>query len=289
MRRTAVLFLALLSLCGCSLARPARNQPAQDRFVGFHLVYAPLPEGPLPPSEPVDGQEDEAGHFIFPGLEGQNCFVLRRTDQRERYLDSCFQVSSGGLNLHYSDEGESVAFRAEAFCGPAPGEDMGPEESYVCTAYRVYQRSDGSVYLNRSGDAFSLAAGASQTELVQTPYVEDGKSQLFTMDAGVSFQVIPRTERCIIRQLDGNDVPVREDVLTAGEAEALGENGIWFPLMPEAAYVMSVCEYADGSVRREIHTAGAWQEERSFSLSPRFLDLRGLGYYADVSVGGPQP
>ncbi len=289
MRRT-VLFLALiLTLCGCSLARPEQDRPEQDRFVGFHLVYAPLPEGPLPPSEQVEGREDETGHFVFSGLEGQNCFVLRRTGESERYLASCFQVSSGGLNLHYSDEGEAVDFQAEAFCGPAEGEELGPEEDYACTAYRVYQRPDGSVYLNRYGDAFPLASGASQTEQVRTPYLEEGKSLIFEMNAGVTFRAVPRTARCVIRQLDKNGASVREDVLTAREAEALGEEEARFPLEPEAVCVMSVCEYEGGGVLREMHAlSGAGEGERLAHLSPRFLDSRGLGYYAGITVEGPQ-
>lgn len=287
MRRT-VLFLALiLALCGCSLARPEQARPEQDRFVGFHLVYEPLPEGPLPPSGQAEGQEDETGHFVFPGLEGQNCFVLRRTGESERYLAGCFQVSSGGLNLHYSDEGEAVTFQAEAFCGPAEGEEMGPEEDYACTAYRVYQRPDGSVYLNRFGDAFQLASGASRTEQVRTPYLEEGKSLMFEMNAGVTFRAVPRTARCVIRQLDEDGASVREDVLTAREAEALGEDGAWFPLEPEAVCVMSVCEYEGGGVRREMHALSeAGAGERSAWFSPRFLDSRGLGYYAGITVGG---
>ena len=34
---------AVFSLAGCSLAQPERVGPDQDRFVGYHLVYEPIP------------------------------------------------------------------------------------------------------------------------------------------------------------------------------------------------------------------------------------------------------
>ena len=88
----------IFSLAGCSLAQPEREGPEQDEFIGYHLVYEPIPgEGEVIliedenwveygsetldlgaygsteiPQKILIGELQDNGSYLFPGKEGLN-------------------------------------------------------------------------------------------------------------------------------------------------------------------------------------------------------------------------
>ena len=156
----------IFSLAGCSLAQPEREGPEQDEFIGYHLVYEPIPaEGEEIliedenwveyGSEPLDlgaygsteipqkiliGELQDNGSYLFPGKEGLNFFfpvyMAGYGENEHEVRLSYSQLELTRQSSQTEDAGDSYRYAGEACYGLPQGAAEWPEEpEYGWTAY----------------------------------------------------------------------------------------------------------------------------------------------------------
>lgn len=315
------LALALtLSLAGCSLARPEKEGLEQDRFIGYHLVYEPIPgEGEVVPiedenwveygSETLDlgaygsteipreiliGERQENGDYLFPGKEGLNFFFpVLMTDYEEGEPEAVLTNSqleiTQQLQEHNGELGDVYTRSGVAYFGLPLGEEAWPEEpEYGWTAYEVYQREDGTpfgtVYLTGDGSRYAGAGGdfGFGQERVETEKFNGETIQESGLKINVDFKVIPRMESVTLRQYSADHVLLTQHTLTAREAQSLTDDWI-VTMAEETAYTLIVKDNADGTQDYELFP------EPTHEFFPRetmvwFLDERGMGVPVTVEL-----
>lgn len=308
----AAVLLLLLDLTGGALAQPEREDPPQDRFIGFHLVYERMPTsqeeyeldrtvyetdrsqwveygsgeiqtdgyGTLSiPREILIGQRDtQGGSYIFPGLEGKNCFLAVETlgdggRALSGYTDMAdVQIKTGG-------EEESVSGTVY-FGPPEDARNWNTDQiDYGWTAYRVFQMEDGAVYLDGSGNSYGGVGGFSTSERMEETVREGGEETTRSFSVSVSFASVPRLEYVTVKQFDKDDRLLETHTLTQGEAQALEGGEVRWTLAPGAAYALVTETGADGSAARTIAEPNGDGELYHMSW---FLDERGMGYGVPV-------
>ena len=194
--------LAVLLLAGCSLAQPEKVEQ-EDRWVGFYVVPSQGYErdfynnpnleeygsfqaetdqfGTLAfPQEVLFAVEDEAGNYIFPGLEkGYSLFVYREygvgePDHKGRNYAMGIVSNMGpgeeGPQYKYTDEGITETASGTVYFGPPPGVTDWDEltSGIIWRYYNVYQTQEGRIYLNGHGDSVNGAVSKTQTETRKT-------------------------------------------------------------------------------------------------------------------------
>lgn len=305
--------LLLLDLSGGVLAHPEQPGTAQDRFVGFHLVYEPAPTpgegrsvedahwveygtqtldaGPYGsvslPQKVLPGEEQEDGTYRFPGKEGLNFFFPTLSDGSEEVLLSESQLEMTEQAIKVDDLGTSYNYSGTLCYGPRIGEQEAGED-FCWTAYEVYQGADGTVYLNGHGSSYSGGGdfGFSQTRS-ETERINGAVTQQLTLALSVDVHLIPRPDSVSIQQYSQDQRLLREDTLTAGEAMDLG--GIWtLPWVEGTAYTLAVKHNSVGTRTFELFPE-PYQEDRATSLTVWFLDDQGMGVPITVELERSAP
>ena len=226
----------LFSLTGCQLAQPEAVGPAQDEFIGFHIVPEKLGEvsedgfqriGDNDRSQWVEygseemeldglgmvsfprqilvGVYNEADRrYEFPGKEGFNCFVaVERNEDGERYINGYTDMTETSLHLKSTDEGEENILKATLYMDTVVAER---EEDYdtILTAYRVYQMPDGTIYLDGTGNSYA-GGGFTVSERAEHTTTVNGKSTKRILDIEFSIKDANRLETVEILWFDGGD------------------------------------------------------------------------------------
>lgn len=308
------LFLAALLLliaCGFDLAQPERRSPELDRLIGFHLVYEKLPPSMEEAEELVEqegaardysqwtdyGQEqiklsgigtvstprkiligqwdEENRRYIFPGLEGKNCFLAVRTMEDGSQSYSGYS-DMADAQIKTGDGGESIS--GTIYSGP-PLDDQNwntQNLDYVWTAYRVYQMVDGTVYLTGGGNSYGGAGGFTVSEKTEEATTENGEVTTSSFEATFTLEAISRLDFITIKQYDKNDQLLRTDVLTADQAAQLSD-GLRLTLEPEAEYVLIGETDVEGKTQRTVYPSAQYGERYVYFVS-WFLDDAGEGY-----------
>lgn len=294
------------------LAQPEPGPETRDRFVGFHAVFQPQavpveaedPAGSgemvlYQPYRPDDsqwtvygedslrvqglgrvrmekkiliGREDGEGHFVFPGLEGKNCFLaeLPREDGGVRY---------GG----YADTAETEVSLAEGarslrgtvYFGPPLLDGDGKlawEDCGVWTLYPVYQMEDGTVYLTDSTEG--SYGGAGGVTITRSEKETLNGADRYSQEISVSITSIPRLERLTLRQFDGDDALLDTAVLTQEEAWALEKGRLELALAEGTAYVIAAREDTGGGTEWKVFQPDG---DGEVSLTDWFLGRNGMG------------
>ena len=147
----------IFSLAGCSLAQPEREGPEQDEFIGYHLVYEPIPaEGEEIliedenwveyGSEPLDlgaygsteipqkiliGELQDNGSYLFPGKEGLNFFfpvyMAGYGENEHEVRLSYSQLELTRQSSQTEDAGDSYRYAGVACYGLPQGAAEWPE------------------------------------------------------------------------------------------------------------------------------------------------------------------
>lgn len=305
--------LLLLDLSGGILAQPEQPGAEQDRFVGFHLVYEPAPvpgeersiedehwveygtqtldAGPYGsvslPQKVLPGEEQDDGTYRFPGQEGLNFFFPTLSDGSEKVLLSESQLEMTEQAVKADDLGTSYNYSGTLCYGPRIGEHEAGED-FCWTAYEVYQKADGTVYLNGHGSSYAGGGdfGFSQTRS-ETERVNGAATQQSTLSLSVDVQMIPRPDAVSVQQYSQDQRLLREDTLTAGEAVDL--DGTWtLPWMEETAYTLAVKHNSDGTRTFELFPE-PYQENYAAPLTVWFLDARGMGVPVTVELERTAP
>ena len=303
----------LLDLSGGVLAHPEQPGTAQDRFVGFHLVYEPAP-APVPgeersiedahwveygtqtldagpygsvplPQKILPGEEQEDGTYCFPGKEGLNFFFPTLPDGSEEVLLSESQLEMTEQAVKIDDLGTSYRYSGTLCYGPRIGaQETGGD--FCWTAYEVYQKADGSVYLNGHGNSYAGDGDFSFNQTrSETEKTNGAVSQQLTVVLSVDAQMIPRPDAVAIQQYSQDQQLLREDTLTAGEAMDLC--GAWtLPWEEETAYTLAVMHNSGGTRTFKLFPE-PYQEDDDTSLTVWFLDEQGMGVPIMVNLDRP--
>lgn len=306
------LVLALLTLAGCSLARPeAAGQEGGDRFVGFFVVplrqYGEDAFSASPyreeygasyaeterfgavrfPREVLFAVKDEEGRFVFPGIEeGYRLFVYRERlgDAEQGGANYAVAVASdmapGGEpnQCRYTDEGISETISGTLYCGPPLGtEDGGPYvDQVVWKYYRVYQTPDGRVYIDGSGDSAAGPMAGYTAEETRTR-TEGGRSYTDTVRVTVDMEAARRLERLSVTQFGEDNA-----VLRTGDLPLTGEELPEVKCEEETVWVL-VEESGGGGTVRTVYNAPE-QDGECVSHQVVLLDETGLGRTASLMV-----
>ena len=309
--------LLLLDLSGGVLAHPEQPGTAQDRFVGFHLVYEPAPVpgeersiedehwveygtqtldagpyGSVPlPQKILPGEEQENGTYRFPGKEGLNFFFRLLSgglgEEAHEVLIAESQLEMTEQAVRKDDLGTSYNYSGTLCYGSRIGEQEAGED-FCWTAYEVYQRADGTVYLNGHGSSYAGGGdfGFSQTRS-ETKRINGAVTQQLTLALSVDAQMIPRPDAVSVQQYSQDQRLLREDTLTAGEAVDLG--GTWtLPWMEETAYTLAVKHNSGGTRTFELFPE-PYQEDYAAPLTVWFLDAQGMGVPVTVALERTAP
>jgi len=233
---TALLFCFLLT--GCQLAKPDAEQTVQeDRLIGVLItreyldlfdaegyfndnVNKILSGGEISSEEQAayqgrlyaqledqvtineDGEEIHHHEYVFPGIEGYPHFVARIITDTDDYVAATSDpsISSGKLNLNYSDTGESIEFSGTLYVST----DAGQLTHYINP---VYQDAEGRVYAT-TGNGMSADFNAdgmrhSTNFNVDSSFTEDGTTKTYHFNYEITVEAMtPATE---IRLLQMNE------------------------------------------------------------------------------------
>ena len=319
----AVLLLAVLALVldvtAGRLARPEREDRAEDCWVGFHVVYEPMPpsmeeveaspeqyppedrshwveygsqglevEGlgtvSLPREILVGEYQEETGEYRFPGLEGYNAFLaIRKQENGSEHLSG-----TSGLNQVSVTFGTERSLTGTIYSGPpeGAGEDwMEREPEYVWRAYNVFQMPDGTVYLDGSGNSYGISSGdmsfsSSQTETSTV----NGEEETTSLTVEVKVEEAGRLTGVEVKLFDKEDRRLLERAFSPQEAE---EGRVALPA--EGAWALVVERYEDGTSKRTVYDA-AGPEGQDEILHPLILlDEKGMGRTVDLHLEWEKP
>lgn len=304
-RRLLPALLTLLLLTGCSLARAEAAPEDGDRWVGFYVVPSKggrdgILNNPYWeeygsstveiegmgnfafPNEVLFAVEDEAGNYTFPGIDvGFSLFFLETVEEHGpcTHVVSNMGPHENGVNLAYKDEGKSVTLSGTVYCGPPLGAaDWDPyTDGTIWEFFRVYQTPDGRVYINGSGDSTNGPMTHTVTEK-RTSQKNGETVQEETLSVTAAIEAVPRLERLVVTQFDGENQPIRADDL------ALREELPALRCQPEAAWVLVEEIRSEETLRTAYTVPGEGEEPISHQLV--LLDDDGWGWLAYLSIAG---
>ena len=297
--------LAALLLAGCSLAQSEEKAPGSDRFAGFYLVHTQdYPEnfhenpnlveygsvqaiverfGALSLSKEVlFAVEDEAGNYVFPGMEGgYSLFLVEKVEEYGPVSDMVSNMAPGeeGNAIRVTDSGTSNTLSGTVYYGaPLGAEDWDKyDDNSVWKGYRVYQTEDGRVYINGEGNSFSGGGGFGYGESVTQTFTDwNGEIVTESIDVHVQVEVVERMERLVVTQFDEKNGIIRSDDL------ALREHLPEVNCEAETAWVL-VEEISKGGTVRTVYNAPEEGEEPASHMVV-LLDDEGPGKSAYLTI-----
>ena len=302
-----LLAAVLTALAGCSLARPERETAAEDRWIGFYVVYNPpgtydtfssnphLTEmgttsldtgkyGALTiPQKVLLGVEDpDTGDLTFPGLTGYSLFIRHKQEDYGPVTQVVSNMSPGeeGTTINSSDQGTAETASGVIWWGPpldAPA-DWDPYESAagIWHAYRVYETPEGQVYLDGSGNSYSGGGNMGFSEDAAYTYTENGESLTDSVSVSVSVKYTSRlTALRVVEFGDDNTVVNTTEVPLTEELPALS------PAVDTAFLIVE--EESGEGVKRTLYPASDWAEGATYH-EVVLLDQEGRGRGAYLAI-----
>ena len=306
----------IVFLAGCSFARPEREGQEQDRFVGFHLVYEPIPASgeffsvedenwenygserrdlgtygsAEIPQKILIGERQEDGSYRFPGKEGLNFFFCVQTvedgegEHEVRIAHS--QLEMKEQSQHSSEHEERYTYSGVAFYGLPFDAEAWSEGVPECgwTAYEVYQMEDGTVYLTGDGNRYASAGGdfSFTQEQTWTERVNGVETKQAALSLTAAFRETPRVEEVVLQQYSAEQDLLAEETLTAQEALAQAD-GWTVPRENGTAYTLIIKQNADESLDYELFPEPV-DESLPWETTLWFLDDQGMGWPVTVRL-----
>lgn len=304
-----LLAAVLTALAGCSLARPERETAAEDRWIGFYVVYNPpgtytdfynnphLTEmgttsldtgdyGALAiPREVLLGVEDpDTGDLSFPGLTGYSLFIRHKQEEHGPVTAVQSDMSPGeeGTTVTSSDEGTAETASGVIWWGP-PLDAAADWDSYedvgIWHAYNVYETADGqTVYLDGSGNSYSGGgSGMGFSSDATYTYTENGESRTDSISVSVSVKYTPRlTALRVVEFGDDNTVVNTTEVPLTEDLPALVPTA-------DTAFLIVEEESREG-VKRTLYARPDWAEGAVYH-EVVLLDQEGCGRGAYLAIG----
>lgn len=305
-----LLAAVLTALTGCSLAQPEQEAAAEDRWIGFYVVYSPpgtydtfssnpnLVEmgttsldtgkyGALTiPQKVLLGVEDpDTGDLTFPGLTGYSLFIRHKQEDYGPVTQVVSNMSPGeeGTTINSSDQGTAETASGVIWWGPpldaAADWDPGLDGHGIWHAYRVYETADGqTVYLDGSGNSYGGGgSGMGFSEDSTYTYTENGESLTDTISVSVWVSYTPRLTALRVVEFAGDnsvvkttDLPLTEDLPA---------------LVPTAdtAFLIVEEESREG-VKRTLYSTENLAEEPAYH-EVVLLDQEGRGHGVYLTIG----
>lgn len=284
-----------LDATGGKMAQPERVGPEEDTFVGFHMVFERMPqegEGMYRdysnwveygqgdqvkvegfgtfhlPRQILIGEYDEAERqYVFPGLEGINCFLMVRNENG----GESYTGYTGLADAHIKVGDQENSLSGTVYFGPPEDDTNWNTENYDYgwTAYRVYQMDDGTVYLDGSGDSYGGVGGVTVTKKESHTETVDGEETTASFEVSVSMTSVERIQEVLVTWFDETDQPLENRSLTM---EEIGD-GLTLNRPQGAVWAMVTETDRLGADKRTAYTLE--EEETSHQLVQ--LDARGLG------------
>lgn len=306
---TAILTVAaVLGITGGVLAQPERQDPAQDKFIGFQLVYEEMPSAidmddpdweekleQYPPEDrshwveygsfdaQVDGlgtlafpreiligrYDEDSGRYLFPGKEGLNCFLVTRTEE-----DGAEYVSAGSdmgnVQIGFTDEEDYV--RGTVYFGPPLDDENWNTEDfdYCWMAYRVYQMPDGTVYLDGTGNSYGGVGGFTVSEREARTTTLNSKTETKAFEAEFTIESVERLTDVAVKWFDAEDRLLKTDVMIPEDIE----EGLALEAPGGAAWALVEEMDRLSAIKRTVYTL---DREEAAAHRLVLLDDRGLG------------
>ena len=304
-RRWLLCALAALLLAGCSLARPEGEKPGGDRLAGFYMLHTQgnsdsFYENPYRvelgtdlieteqfgtlsfPQEVLFAVEDEAGNYVFPGMEGgYSLFLVEKNEEYGHVSDMVSNMAPGedGNTIHATDNEMSKIISGTVYCGPPLGAENWDEsaDNGIWKCYRVYQTEDGRPYLDGSGNSFGSFSGFGYGEnRTQTTTDWNGETITESIDIHVNVETVERLERLVVTQFDETNAIVRSDDL------ALRDELPEIACEVETVWVLVEEISADGAIRTVYNVPE--EGEAPVSHMVVLLDDEGLGRLTYLTI-----
>lgn len=282
-----LLFLLLLNLCGCQLAKPEDGDSSKaDRLVGVFITteyldildaevaleeYLKNNAGNISDGETItfdtnnqhnrvyatfieepyqdeDGEYHFSNNYDFSGLEGISLATYQIQNGEESYYTS--SVGDGICDVHMKSGGEDQGISGTIWMAKNSGE-------VIYYMNPIYQTADGRVYLvPGSGLHISSDVGgrASQKIEEKATTTENGETYSYTFSAEVFIDFVEPAQTITIIQMNENDEEIKRETF---QVDNLPKQ-----LVPgdDIAYLIVSSQSGD-SVTRQINQPGEDQIE----------------------------
>lgn len=279
-RTLPFLFLSLF-LSGCSLAREdlQEAEKAQERICGVLVTVGDLRaqleedmdlegrtfssmrelEEAIAATAEVkaEGTLTEDGGYVFAGVPGHFLGVFEKEDEEGPYTHFANDGSFADVEAHtkVSDTGTEREMKAVVMAPPDLREPvyMNP----------VYQRGDGTVYVELSGGGFLVGGTREEGEVYTQTFTSketrniNGKEEEDLLELTVSCEVRYPVETVRVLEMSAENELLGTQVLSREMEEAA--------LHERTAYVIVEEERADGTLERSLYDCGKKAEEESLN------------------------
>lgn len=295
-----VAFLPALLLEGCSLARQDLQETArqQERLCGVLVTVGDAGEGlrqeeslegstfssiqeleeALSAPAAAEGTRREDGVYTFAGVDGHFLGIFEEEDQEGSYVRFANDGSFGVVKAETKVTDTGTLHRMEAVVMT----DTGLREPVYLNP--VYQRGDGTVYVQLDGGGY-LLFGAAGGEVFGTTYSSTntreirGKQEVNTTELTVSLQAGVPAETVRLLEMDGENRLIRTQEISREMKEAA--------LHEETAYVIVEEKRRDGSLMRSLYDTGQDTEnEDGFLHKVYYSGTDGILVPAELKIGG---
>lgn len=203
----------VLFLTACTLAKPeVENSYLEDRFVGVYIVGAAESEslydmeGWIPHGKeryeigsvkvesdrlifPGEYVQDEL-RYAFPGLKGYALFAAeaKNPGEDDPFLTTCSDLQNVSSAFHtVAPENGEEAYTDYELSGTLYVAESMTEDNYY-RMLNVFQKSDGMIYLDGTGDAIGCSGGTFSVEMSDTRTVNGEKMEMGTTRASVTLE-----------------------------------------------------------------------------------------------------
>lgn len=309
---TSMVLLIVLLCSACSLAKPEVGGEAasEDRFVGVYImnwtddqsIYdlewtedgiekvekgLSVEEGHLMIEEAYFHREilpavysQESHSYEFPGLKGFALFAAEVKDpsQEYGYTVTCCDLAGGSSGFHTRDivgeDGEPSGEYVTDYelSGTLYVGDLLSEDNYW-RLLKVFQKPDGTVYLDGTGDAYG-GGGTMTLEEKLTRTVNGQKVDMGTTKVSVTIEEAKEPDRGVIYWYDTEGKLLSTETLNLQQVSELA----W----PDGASWLVYEEYFEEEVTRTLIERGIYEEPASLEIIT--VNEDGIGEIKTVEI-----
>ncbi len=299
----------MLSFTACSLAKPEKNPQAEtaDRFIGVYIVDEEQANGIYEKEGWVeDGVEEyemdsvnipfprliykaeyveEEHRYVFPGLKGYALFAAKVGQGQDAYTTTCSDLEHVNVKFHTRDADTSLTQIGDEdaeFAGSMTDYDLTGTlyieegsfaEDQCWRLMNVFQKPDGTVYLDGTGDGFAIG-GTVSLEMKNEQTVNGKKIDLESTKVTVALEEAKQADTGIVYWYNGKGELLSGQILDPKEVTEL----TWHN---EAAWLVYEERFGE-EIARTLHEKGT--EEEPASINIMTINEDGIGRIKTVEI-----